>query len=377
MAYSTFNRNKNDQLKEPMFLGQSVNVARYDQQKFEIFEKLIEKQLSFFWRPEEVDVSSDRIDYNKLPEHEKHIFISNLKYQTLLDSIQGRSPNVALLPLVSLPEVETWIETWSFSETIHSRSYTHIIRNIINDPAIVFDDIVENEHILKRAEDISQYYDDLIQLTNDYHRYGEGTHTVNGEQITVKLHDLKKKLYICLMSVNALEAIRFYVSFACSFAFAERELMEGNAKIIKLIARDEALHLTGTQHMINLLRNGQDDFSFMQIAEECKQECFDLFKAAAEQEKEWAEYLFKDGSMIGLNKDILCQYVEYITNIRMQAVGLDAAYPEATSNPIPWINAWLSSDNVQVAPQEAEISSYLVGQIDSDVQADDFKDFEL
>jgi len=377
MAYSTFNRTKNDQLKEPMFLGQSVNVARYDQQKFEIFEKLIEKQLSFFWRPEEVDVSSDRIDYNKLPDHEKHIFISNLKYQTLLDSIQGRSPNVALLPLVSLPEVETWIETWSFSETIHSRSYTHIIRNIVNDPGLVFDDIVENEHILKRAKDISGYYDDLIQLTNDYHRYGEGKHTINGEEVTITLHDLKKKLYVCLMSVNALEAIRFYVSFACSFAFAERELMEGNAKIIKLIARDEALHLTGTQHMINLLRNGQDDFSFMQIAEECKQECFDLFKEAAEQEKEWAEYLFKDGSMIGLNKDILCQYVEYITNIRMQAVGLGAAYPEATSNPIPWINAWLSSDNVQVAPQEAEISSYLVGQIDSDVRADDFKDFEL
>ena len=377
MAYSTFNRTKNDQLKEPMFLGQSVNVARYDQQKFEIFEKLIEKQLSFFWRPEEVDVSSDRIDFNKLPEHEKHIFISNLKYQTLLDSIQGRSPNVALLPLVSLPEVETWIETWSFSETIHSRSYTHIIRNIVNDPGLVFDDIVENEHILKRAEDISHYYDDLIQLTNDYHRYGEGKHVIGGEEVNISLHNLKKKLYLCLMSVNALEAIRFYVSFACSFAFAERELMEGNAKIIKLIARDEALHLTGTQHMINLLRNGQDDFSFMQIAEECKQECFDLFKDAAEQEKEWAEYLFKDGSMIGLNKDILSQYVEYITNIRMQAVGLDAAYPEATSNPIPWINAWLSSDNVQVAPQEAEISSYLVGQIDSDVRVDDFKDFEL
>ncbi|ANP76260.1 ribonucleotide-diphosphate reductase subunit beta [Vibrio crassostreae 9CS106] len=377
MAYSTFSQQKNDQLKEPMFLGQSVNVARYDQQKFEIFEKLIEKQLSFFWRPEEVDVSSDRIDYNKLPEHEKHIFISNLKYQTLLDSIQGRSPNVALLPLVSLPEVETWIETWSFSETIHSRSYTHIIRNIVNDPGVVFDDIVENEEILKRAKDIAFYYDDLIKLTADYHRYGEGNHSINGEDVKISLHDLKKKLYICLMSVNALEAIRFYVSFACSFAFAERELMEGNAKIIKLIARDEALHLTGTQHMINLLRNGQDDFEFMQIAEECKQECFDLFKEAAEQEKEWAEYLFKDGSMIGLNKDILCQYVEYITNIRMQAVGLGTAYPAATSNPIPWINAWLSSDNVQVAPQEAEISSYLVGQIDNEVKADDFEGFEL
>ncbi|MBD1574031.1 ribonucleotide-diphosphate reductase subunit beta [Vibrio sp. S17_S38] len=377
MAYSIFNQNKNDQLKEPMFLGQSVNVARYDQQKFEIFEKLIEKQLSFFWRPEEVDVSSDRIDYNKLPDHEKHIFISNLKYQTLLDSIQGRSPNVALLPLVSLPELETWIETWSFSETIHSRSYTHIIRNIVNDPSVVFDDIVENEHIVKRAKDIAHYYDKLISLTNDYHRYGEGTHILNGEEVNVSLMALKKQLYLCLMSVNALEAIRFYVSFACSFAFAERELMEGNAKIIKLIARDEALHLTGTQHMLNILRNGQDDFSFMQIAEECKQDCFDLFKEAAEQEKEWAEYLFKDGSMIGLNKDILCQYVEYITNIRMQAVGLEMAYPKATSNPIPWINAWLSSDNVQVAPQETEISSYLVGQIDNEIGADDFGDFEL
>ncbi|AMF96134.1 ribonucleotide-diphosphate reductase subunit beta [Vibrio fluvialis] len=377
MAYSTFTQKKNNQLKEPMFLGQPVNVARYDQQKYEIFEKLIEKQLSFFWRPEEVDVSSDRIDYAKLPDHEKHIFISNLKYQTLLDSIQGRSPNVALLPLVSLPEVETWIETWSFSETIHSRSYTHIIRNIVNDPAIVFDDIVENEHIIKRAKDIAHFYDDLIQATNDYHRFGEGTHELNGETVTVNLNDLKKKLYLCLMSVNALEAIRFYVSFACSFAFAERELMEGNAKIIKLIARDEALHLTGTQHMVNLLRNGMDDFAFLQIAEECKQESFDLFKQAAEQEKEWASYLFKDGSMIGLNKDILCQYVEYITNIRMQAVGLEPAYPGATSNPIPWINAWLSSDNVQVAPQEAEISSYLVGQIDNEVSSDDFEGFEL
>ena len=377
MAYSTFTQNKNDQLKEPMFLGQPVNVARYDQQKYEIFEKLIEKQLSFFWRPEEVDVSSDRIDYAKLPEHEKHIFISNLKYQTLLDSIQGRSPNVALLPLVSLPELETWIETWSFSETIHSRSYTHIIRNIVNDPAVVFDDIVENEHIIKRAKDISTYYDKLIQLTSDYHRFGEGVHELNGEKVEVKLNELKKQLYLCLMSVNALEAIRFYVSFACSFAFAERELMEGNAKIIKLIARDEALHLTGTQHMLNLLRNGMDDFSFIQIAEEAKQDCFDLFKDAAEQEKEWAEYLFKDGSMIGLNKDILSQYVEYITNIRMQAVGLEPAYPGADTNPIPWINAWLSSDNVQVAPQEAEISSYLVGQIDNQVSSDDFEGFEL
>ena len=214
MAYTTFSQTKNDQLKEPMFFGQPVNVARYDQQKYDIFEKLIEKQLSFFWRPEEVDVSRDRIDYQALPEHEKHIFISNLKYQTLLDSIQGRSPNVALLPLISIPELETWVETWAFSETIHSRSYTHIIRNIVNDPSVVFDDIVTNEQIQKRAEGISSYYDELIEMTSYWHLLGEGTHTVNGKTVTVSLRELKKKLYLCLMSVNALEAIRFYVSLA-------------------------------------------------------------------------------------------------------------------------------------------------------------------
>ncbi|WP_308569716.1 class Ia ribonucleoside-diphosphate reductase subunit beta [Haemophilus pittmaniae] len=376
MAYTTFSQNKNDQLKEPMFFGQNVNVARYDQQKYETFEKLIEKQLSFFWRPEEVDVSQDRIDYAALPEHEKHIFISNLKYQTLLDSIQGRSPNVALLPLVSIPELETWIETWTFSETIHSRSYTHIIRNIVNDPSIVFDDIVTNEEIIKRARDISSYYDDLIRDSQLYGLYGEGTYTVDGKECVVTLRSLKKQLYLCLMSVNALEAIRFYVSFACSFAFAERQLMEGNAKIIKFIARDEALHLTGTQHILNIMAAGQDDPEMAEIAEECKQEAYDLFLAAAEQEKDWADYLFKDGSMIGLNKDILVQYVEYITNIRMQAVGLPLPF-QARSNPIPWINAWLVSDNVQVAPQEVEVSSYLVGQIDSKVDTNDFGDFDL
>ena len=343
MQYSTFSKQKNDALKEPMFFGQPVNVARYDQQKYEVFEKLIEKQLSFFWRPEEIDVSRDRIDYANLPEHEKHIFISNLKYQTLLDSIQGRSPNVALLPLVSIPELETWIETWSFSETIHSRSYTHIIRNIVNDPSVVFDDIVQNEYIIARAEDIACYYDDLIEYTQYYNLLGEGTHNVGGKLVTVSL----------------------------------RELMEGNAKIIKLIARDEALHLTSTQHMLNLMRAGSDDPEMAEIAVELQDECFELFKKAAEQEKEWAAYLFKDGSMIGLNKEILAQYVEYITNLRMQAVGLPAGFEGATQNPIPWINAWLSSDNVQVAPQEVEISSYLIGQIDSEVSADDLGDFEL
>ncbi|WP_345877790.1 class Ia ribonucleoside-diphosphate reductase subunit beta [Shewanella algae] len=376
MAYSIFCQTPNDATREPMFLGQAVNVARYDQQKYEVFEKLIEKQLSFFWRPEEVDVSRDKIDFGALPDHEKHIFLSNLKYQTLLDSIQGRSPNVAFLPLVSLPELETWIETWSFSETIHSRSYTHIIRNIVNDPSVVFDDIVVNEEILKRAGDIAEYYDHLIELTQLYHLHGEGKFDVNARTLEVTTRTIKKALYLCMMSVNALEAIRFYVSFACSFAFAERKLMEGNAKIIRLIARDEALHLNSTQHIINLMQGGKDDPEMGEIAKECQQEAYDLFLRAAEQEKAWAKYLFKDGSMIGLNETILCQYVEFITNQRMKAVNLGAPYSEQ-SDPLPWMKNWLESDAVQVAPQEVEVSSYLVGQIDSAVDDDEFSDFDL
>tara|TARA_R110000868_G_scaffold95438_1_gene262509 strand:- start:15388 stop:16518 length:1131 start_codon:yes stop_codon:yes gene_type:complete len=376
MAYTTFNRNEFDTFSQPMFFGEHVNVARYDQQKHKIFENLIEKQLSFFWRPEEVDLTNDRKDFLDLPEHEKHIFISNLKYQTLLDSVQGRSPNVAFLPVVSLPELETWIETWSFSETIHSRSYTHIVRNIVPNPAAIFDDITRNEHITRRAISVTRYYDSFIELSNYYQQLGEGSHTINGQIVEVNMHELKRRLYLTLVSVNVLEAIRFYVSFACSFAFAERAKMEGNAKIIKLIARDEALHLTGTQHMLQIIARGQDDPAFANIAEECKPYVIRIFAEAAQQEKEWAEYLFKDGSMIGLNKDILCQYVEYITNQRIAALGFDRIF-DARSNPLPWINSWLNSDNVQVAPQESEISSYLVGALDSEVDTNDLGDFDL
>lgn len=370
-GYTTFCRMQNNALKEPMFFGQNVNVARYDQQKHPIFEKLIEKQLSFFWRPEEVDLSSDRREYSDLPEHEKHIFISNLKYQTLLDSVQGRSPNVALLPLVSIPELETWIETWAFSETIHSRSYTHIIRNIVSDPSLVFDDIVANEEITKRAVSVTEHYDTLIALTNKM--YAEN---LDLEQDADFRKEIKTALYLTIVSVNVLEAIRFYVSFACSFSFAERSLMEGNAKVIKLIARDEALHLSGTQHMINLLKNGQDDPEMVAIAQEQEEMVYQIFREAAEQEKQWADYLFKNGSMIGLNASILKDYVEYITNIRMKALNLDAIFDNKT-NPLPWMNNWLVSENVQVAPQEVEVSSYLTGQVDSKVEKDDFNNFSL
>ncbi|WP_343128730.1 class Ia ribonucleoside-diphosphate reductase subunit beta [Buchnera aphidicola (Kurisakia onigurumii)] len=375
MKYTIFSKKNNNQLQEPMFFGNSINISRFDQQKYIIFEKLIEKQLSFFWRPEEIDLSQDRIDFNKLLEHEKHIFLSNLQYQTLLDSIQGRSPNIAFLPIVSIPELETWIETWSFSETIHSRSYTHIIRNIFHSPNIIFNNIIDNTFICNRSKDIAYYYDSLIYSIYSWNTLGKGTYYINNKKIFNNIKILKKKLYLCLISVNVLEAIRFYVSFACSFAFAEQEIMEGNAKIIRLIARDESLHLTGTQYIINLLKNEKKE-EMQEIADECKEESIKIFKNAVEQEKKWAKYLFKDGSILGLNKKILYQYIEYITNIRMKAIGLDPIFSIFT-NPIPWINFWLKSDKVQSAPQEVEINSYLVSQIDSNINFKKFNTFKL
>tara|TARA_R110001592_G_scaffold408_3_gene2296 strand:- start:4444 stop:5574 length:1131 start_codon:yes stop_codon:yes gene_type:complete len=376
MTYTTFNQTPNNALLEPMFLGNSVNVSRYDQQRYMAFEKLIEKQLSFFWRPEEIDVSKDRADWQSLTDSEKHIFISNLKYQTLLDSMAARSVNAVLLPLVSLPEVETWVETWAFSETIHSRSYTHILRNLFTEPGEVFDDIIVNPAILKRATSIAKYFDDVIITTQLLQSQGEGTYDVEGKTVEVSTRKLKERLYLAVCSVNALEAIRFYVSFACSFAFAERELLEGNAKIIKLIARDEALHLTGTQHILNLWMSGKDDPEMAEVSKDMREAGLQIFLDVVEQEKEWAQYLFKDGSMIGLNAEILNQYIEYISNQRLTSIGFDAPF-NIKSNPLPWMNAYLVSDNVQVAPQETEISSYLVGQVDSTVDADDFDDFDL
>ncbi|MCH8531243.1 MAG: ribonucleotide-diphosphate reductase subunit beta [Saccharospirillum sp.] len=374
MSYQTFNQKEFDAFSQPMFFGETVNVARYDRQKYPIFEKLIEKQLSFFWRPEEVDLSRDRKDFIALPEHEQHIFLSNLKYQTLLDSVQGRSPNMALLPIVSLPELETWIETWAFSETIHSRSYTHIMRNVLNEPGSVFDDIVTNPAIVQRAISVTRYYDELINASQHYQIASDGFRA--SQEGRDALRHLKRLLYRTLVSVNVLEAIRFYVSFACSFAFAERSKMEGNAKIIRLIARDEALHLTGTQHMLNLMAKGQDDPEMAEIAREERDTVISIFKEAAEQEREWAKYLFKDGSMIGLNIDILSQYVDHITDQRLIAIGFEPLFGNK-SNPLPWMDTWLQSDQVQVAPQETEISTYLVGAIHSELDTDALEDFEL
>jgi len=374
---SVFNvSNKIDHTKSLAFLDTNGTpaVQRYDVLKYRQFDKLTDKQLGFFWRPEEVDVMRDAKDFKELTDFERHIFTSNLKRQILLDSVQGRSPNLAFLPLATIPELETWIETWAFNETIHSRSYTHIIRNVYANPSEIFDEMLELEEIVACAKDISKYYDDLIEASGWYRMLGLGTHTVNDKQVVVDMYELKKKLWLCLNSVNALEGIRFYVSFACSWAFAELKKMEGNAKIIKLIARDENVHLGSTQTLLKLLP--QDDADYVKIREETRAECTAMFLSAANQEKEWAKYLFKDGSMIGLNQVLLAQYVDWLTCKRMTAVGLDCGIKPG-SNPLPWTMKWIAGSDVQVAPQETEITTYVIGGTKQDVDGDTFKGLSL
>ena len=366
---SVFNiNNKTDHTKNLAFLDESgaAPIQRYDVLKYRQFDKLTDKQLGFFWQPQEIDVLRDSKDFKELTEHEQHIFTSNLKRQILLDSVQGRSPNLAFLPIATIPELETWIQTWSFNETIHSRSYTHIIRNVYSDPSVIFDELTDIKDIVDCAKDISKYYDDLIESVQYYNLLGEGTHTVNGKEVTVDRYKLKKKLWLCLNSVNALEGIRFYVSFACSWAFAELKKMEGNAKIIKLIARDENVHLGSTQTLLKLLP--QDDPDYASLKEETRAECEAMFLAAAAQEKAWAHYLFKDGSMIGLNEQLLSQYVDWLTCKRMTAVGLNCGMKPG-SNPLPWTAKWIAGAEVQVAPQEVELSSYIIGGTVQDVDS--------
>jgi len=353
------NKNKKSHLEKNMFLDEEVDIQRFDILKYPQLDKITDKQLGFFWRPEEVDVSKDKKDFNDLTEHEKHIFTSNLKRQILLDSVQGRAPNMAFLPIASLPEVETWIETWSFFETIHSRSYTHIIRNIYPDPSIVFDHMLDIKPIMDCGGDIASYYDDLIKDNNS----------------ATNRMDHKRSLYLCMLSANALEGIRFYVSFACSWAFAELKKMEGNAKIIKFIARDENVHLAATTTILKKMV--AEDKEMEKIAKKIEPEAVKLFVDVIEQEKAWAEYLFKDGSMIGLNSNILKEYIEWIGCKRMRALGLPCPYTVPKINPLPWTEKWIGGGNVQVAPQETEISSYVVGGVKQDVDDNTLKGLSL
>ena len=375
---TVFNKEHVDTKTQPMFFGKPLGVQRYDSFKYPVFDRLTTQMLGYFWRPEEVSLQKDRADYQSLRPEQKHIFTSNLKYQILLDSVQGRGPGMAFAPYTALPELESAMNVWQFMEMIHSKSYTYIIKNVYSDPSEVFDTILNDERILDRAKSVTRAYDDFI---NEAQKWGQSNLWKDGwENTQVKdnsTNELKRKLYRAVANVNILEGIRFYVSFACSFAFGELKLMEGSAKIISLISRDENQHLVLTQNIMKNWMNG-DDPEMQQIAEEEKDNVITMFKNAVREEKEWAEYLFKDGSMIGLNDKLLSQYVEWIANKRMKALGFDPIYDQPLrNNPLPWTQHWISSKGLQVAPQETEVESYVVGGIKQDMKKNSFSGFKL
>lgn len=362
MSVFELKKTPKDYTSTSLFLDDPVTIARFDRQKYPWIEKLIKKQISFFWVPEEVDIYRDAKDFKSLAPHEQHIFTSNLKRQILLDSIQGRAPTAAFGPICSNPELETWLSTWTFFETIHSRSYTYLIQNVYANPSEVFDTIPDIKEIVDCAKDISKYYDDLIKN----HQGKNGW----------SWYDKKKSIWLAIMAANILEGIRFYVSFAASWAFAELKKMEGNAKIIKFIARDEALHLSFTQQLLKTLI--KDDPDFVQIREDTYSECMMMFYSAVNQEKEWIKYMFKDGSIVGLNDRILNDYIEWLANKRAMSVGYEKLYKDASSSdPLPWTQKWISGAEVQTAPQETAISSYIIGGIKNDIGQNTFEGFKL
>ena len=375
---TVFNSNPVDITKQPMFFGQPLGMQRYDVNKYPVFYKLTQQQLGAFWRPEAYPITKDKSDFIDLRPEQKHIFTSNLKYQIMLDSVQGRGPGLAFIPYCSLPELESAMIAWEFMEMVHSYSYTYIIKNVYTNQTEIFDSVVLDPNILQRAQSVTEAYNDFINSAQNY-----GTSNLwqfNNEGIDLgktELYEVKRKLYRAIMNVNILEGIRFYVSFACSFAFGELQLMEQSAKIISKIAHDESLHLFLTQSILTKWKKG-DDPDMLKIAQEEESWTYKMFEKAVNEEKVWANYLFKDGSMIGLNEKLLCDYSEWNANRRMKAIGLKPAYDIALkSNPLPWMEKWLNSKNEQVPPQEENISSYVIGGVNQDFKVNQFSSFKL
>lgn len=355
-----------DFTKQPLFFGKSVDVSRFDVQKYPFLEKQARKQLGFFWVPEEISLENDKYEFhNKVSEAGQHVFTANIQYQILLDSVQGRGPAEALLPACSNPELESFIELWgAFEGPIHARSYTHIIRNLYDNPSEVFNNIVATKEIQERAASVTKYYDDFIEYHKIYDVFGGyGMHTVNGVEYDVNEEEMHRKLFRVLVSIYILEGIRFYVSFACSWAFSEcMNVLNKMAKIIKLICRDENLHMAVTNFILRKIMEGDEGSMFQEIALECMDEMIEMFESAVEQECQWADYLFQDGSIIGLNAKILKEFIMFICDKRLKGLGMSPIF-KVNINPIPWTDHWINSKTVQTAPQETEIIDYVLGGI--------------
>ena len=362
MSYSVFDsNNKKDHMTARAFFDDAPTVARYDKVKYAWLEKLTDKQLGFFWRPEEIDIFRDAKDFKGLSEYEQHIFTSNLKRQILLDSVQGRSPNLAFLPLVSIPELETWIETWAFNETIHSRSYTHIIRNIYNVPKDEFNKIHDTQQIVDMASSIGTYYDKLHVLNC---RKEAGIEVDEREHI--------KAIWLALNASYALEALRFMVSFATSLAMVENKIFIGNGNIISLILQDEILHKEWTAWLINQIV--KEDPRFAAVKAECEAEVYQIYQDVIKEEKAWADYLFKFGPVIGLNATILRDFVDYTAAGALKEIGIKYQSPAPKSTPIPWFNKHVDTHKKQTALQENESTNYVIGVMSDTVDYEELPD---
>lgn len=347
--------------KAKLFFDESgtVDIQRFESSKYPIFAKLLDQQQSFFWRPSEINLSKDAIDFKGFTKAQEHVFTSNLKRQILLDSVQGRAPSLCYGPIVSDPSLEALIAWWTAIEVIHSQSYTHILRNVYPNPSKVFDEMKGIREIVECGDSVSVHYDELLERQKRL-EYGH--------------FETKRSLYRSLLATNALEQIRFQVSFACTFAFGQQDLMSGSSKIVGLIRQDEALHCGITQNLLKYLP--QDDEDFIRIAEEERATAKEIYLDVHKQEKEWVDFLFQEGPIFGLTPEELKLYLDWLVDNRMQHFGLESNIIAPKKKPLPWLRRWEDGKSDQVAPQESEIISYQVGNVDMNISNDSI-DFDF
>lgn len=344
-----------DHIKQPLFLGADLNLQRYDKFKYPIFFELFKKQEEFFWWPHEVSLQKDRSDYRELTKEERFVFDTNLKFQTLGDSMLSRSIH-SLKEYVSNPELEICMNTWARFEGIHSYSYSYLLNNVHPDASAFFDSIMEDKEIVSRAELIKKNYDKLLGSEDK--------------------KDIKERIFDCILATNVMEGLVFYVSFACSFYFGYRGKMEGNAKIIKFIQRDESQHFAITQNLIKILKD-EDKEGFTSTIKKNEDKIYAMYEQAAKNEMEWAEYLFSHSSLLGLNADVLGGYSKWLCDNRLRSLGYKKIFNQK-DNPIAgWLDSYLDSSKVQAAPQETEIQAYKIAARDTNISETSFKDVEL
>jgi ribonucleoside-diphosphate reductase beta chain len=341
----------------------AVDISRSDIVKYPIFKKQADAMLANFWKPQEIVLTKDGVDFNQnMDDNERFIFTSNLKSQVIMDSIQSMALSQAFLPICSDPAVKRCIVYMDQQESVHDDSYQHIIRNVYNDPTAVFDEMTSIEPLVNRGKSVAAYYDRQI-LTIAKYRLG-----------LCSIDEVKRSTWLCLNAVNALEGLRFMQSFSVAFCFGNLGKMQGNASIIKLIASDELLHQAFTTALIRTLP--EDDEDYIAVREECLPEVEHIFMETVDQEKAFSKFTFQNGSLIGLNEAISYQYLDFMAAKRMRAIGMTYKNESPRTNPLPWMAKYLNEGTIQVAPQEQEITAYQQNTI-ADVSSDTFVGFDL